>query len=315
MSEQTYGTDSPFFKMVDTIIKNIFKDLSKGKVDYDGSLALLSRQLAIAEKNNMHGLQGRIHHVMGVLNAERGQYQTGRGHFQSAVDIYQIIDFQSGISTMYCCLGEVCRELGETTEAAQYFHQSRDIAEQIDNTNMVLYNYANEGQLWLNSGDLERSLDLLRTGIAKADEELKKKWNEDWAYALVPEMRIALAETHARQNNFVEAWAEMERALKPAEERSTIHQLAYAHQVMALIAMAEKKPTATVADYFAQSRAYWGKMEASLDLARTLTLEGDFWIEQDDKKRATACYEEALTHYETANKLDEVQIIRAKMAN
>lgn len=314
MSNKSMGADHPFFKMVDTIIKNVFRDLESGEIDYDATITLLNRQLDIAEKNNLYELQGRIHHVMGILSAERGYFQTGRGHFQAGMEVYQLTDFKSGISTMLCCLGELCRELGEVTESAQYFHQSREIAEEIDRTYMVIYNYGNEGQLWLSIGEIERGLNLLQIGLEMAIETIQTNWNEDIVYALMPEMRIAIAEGYARQEKFTEAWAEITEAIRPAQERNNIQPLAKAHQVMAIIAIAEKKPTETIMEYFAQSRDYWQKMEASLDLAQTLTLEGDFWVGKDDKKRATTCYTEALSHYEQANKMDEANVLRAKIS-
>jgi tetratricopeptide (TPR) repeat protein len=303
--------DHPVSKMIQSVLKRVLNDMERGQLKYEPTIKLLSRQVEVAEKMGNHQLKGRVYHIMGVIEGERGHNRNAERYFAESLKAYELSGDKHRIATMLCCLGEVNRQMKNVDTAASFFTRSRQMAEEAKQSRLVVYNYCNEGQLWLGEDKIDLAMGLLETGLTIATTA---DWDRDTFAGLVPEVLNALAECCGKKGEFAKAWQHLERSIQLAREFDQVHQLAHAHQIMALLAILENRDTTTIEDYFATSRAQWEKLEAYSDLGHLLTMQADYWQKQGNPEKAKQLLTEAAGYYDLAELADEANEVRKRLA-
>lgn len=293
--------DNALYKMFLNVRKGINENMYQGNFNYEAAVTNLKRYLPIAESMQSNLFRGQVYQSLALFEAELGHYQTAQDYYEKAIEFFEADENTEMLSLVYCALGEVHRRAGHVDAAAQSYHQSRDLAESIDNTRLIIYNCCNEGELWLNQGDMERAINLLEQGLNLVHN---LDWKVEYRNKLMPEILGGLGEAYAKIGNNELAWRQSERALELARKENQVHQIARAYQTMALIAIAEKRASPEIENFFAESKANWTKASATAERGHLAMLEAEYWQENQNIEKTMTCYQEALSCFE-ATHLDE----------
>lgn len=303
-------SNQAIFNMITEIRKRALDDLYKGKFNYDATMPMLLRQLDILKDIGDASEIGVFYNTLANMELELGNFTLADGYYQEALHAYDQAGQLGKYATTLCGLGELYRETGEVEKAAGCYQRSRQIAEQENDTRIVIYNYSNEGQLWLAEGQTERAIELLETGLSIADQS---EWIKDIRNKVLPEIYFSLAEAYARKDNYETAWANIERGLQLASKADELHQMAHAYQSMARIAIAEGRPDVEIEAYFEKSADLWRKLGALPDLGRLLIEAGEYMMNRNKLDRAARFFEEASEVFDGANLSDEAADARTRL--
>lgn len=287
--------EHPIEKMIQNILTRVHQDIESGKLHYEPTQQLLKRQIQVADEIGSPSLKSRVFQTMGIIEGNRGNLEDSERYFQEALTACEKTSDDQRRATILCCLGETHRLMSNVETAASYFEQSRNMAEAHHDARLIIYNYCNEGQLWLSRGDIDRAITLLQQGITLS---LNGQFTREIVYSLIPEMRSALAEAYIRQGNYELARENLDRALQLASERNQVPQLARVYQAKTLLAIAEGSDNEEVLGYFEQSKVLWQSLEAFTDLGNLCSIIGNFWLKKGEAEKAASAFEAASACYE-----------------
>ena len=301
----------PTYRMFKDVSKNITNNLYQGHFHYEGAIEILENYLPLARNMNSSAFVGDIYRTLTKIEAEVGHHSQAVNYCQQAIAAYEETQNPALVSAAVCGLGELYRESGETNEAAACYHRSRSLAESVDDTRLIIYNYCNEGQLWLAEDDVDKAIDLLEKGLALVE---KADWGLEYRNQLMPEILSSLSEAYTKTGTYDLAQKQAERALELARQENQLHQMAHAYQSLALIASQRNDSWVKVTDYFNESKSLWEKMGASADLGRLLVLEATYWQTQDDVSKSRACLDLAIRCFEKAGLDKELSTARDQLS-
>lgn len=303
--------DNPFFKMVKQIREQVTKDLYAGKLKYDSSIAMLQRNLKIAEEQDFKLLSGQINDTIGMIELERGNFKDAEKFYKKALKYFEEINDVGRIGIMLNNLGEVHRRSGDTQNASDYYIQARNLARQTSQHSLIITTYNNEGQAELANGNLEQAIELLKNGLVTHSDS--GEWNLNTIKSTLPEIHSSLGEAYARQGDFKQAWTNVERSLEIAQEFQQVQQIARAYRTMALIALHENNDEHDILHYLQESERHWDLLNATFEITRVQVLKGDYYKSQGDDENAEKAYAGALEYFKNAQLNHEADKIRAKM--
>ena len=304
-------SNQAIFNMINKIRTRAIEDLYDGNFNYESTMPLLLRQLDILKGIGDQTQVGVLYNTLAIIELELGNFPDSRDYYQNALNAYEDAGQPGRYATTLCGLGELYRETGEVERAADCYQRSRAIAEKENDKRIIIYNYSNEGQLWLAEGQTERAIELLETGLSIIEQA---EWLTDIRNKVLPEVLISLAEAYARNDDFETAWVSVERGLERASKANELHQMAHAYQSMARIAIAEGRPDVEIEAYFEKSAALWHKLGALPDLGRLLIAAGDYMMARNKLDQAARFFEEASEVFDGANLGDEAADARARLA-
>jgi tetratricopeptide (TPR) repeat protein len=297
--------------MINQIRKRAMDDLYKGKLNYDITMPFLLRQLDILKEIGDQTQIGVFYNSLAVIELELGNYSTSHEYYHKALYAYEEAGQQGRYAATLCGLGELYRETGDVESAADCYQRSRAIAEQENDKRIVIYNYSNEGQLWLSAGQTEQAIELLETGLSVTEEA---RWLSDIRHKVLPEILISLAEAYARQEKYELAWENVERGLALASKSDELHQMAHAYQTKARIAIDEGRPEVEIDAYFEKSAELWRQLGMLPDLGRLLIAAGEFFVDLRKVDKAAKLFKEAGESFELAHMDDEADEARSRVS-
>jgi tetratricopeptide (TPR) repeat protein len=306
-----YMADNSLVNMVEQIRKQAIQDLYDGKLNYDATISLLKRQVAIVEKSGNYKIAGNVYNTLAIIELEVGNYPAARQQYEQAIAMFEAGNEQAGLAAALCGLGELHRETGNVEDASKCYRKSREIALTVDDKKLVIYNFCNEGQLWLGVGQLERAIELLEGGIDLAQNF--QPWTANIRNQVMPEMLSALGQANAKLRDFKRAWQCVNRALELSTHNQELHQMAHAYEVMAFIGVQQELPAHEIATYFQKSLELWKRLGAMADLGRVRSQEGAYWLSQGKTAEAIAAYQEASVSYDTAKLHAEAEEARLRV--
>lgn len=298
--------NNPTYLMFNEVRTNIMKNLYRGHFNYEGAIDILQNYIPLAEEMGSRTFVGMVYHILAIIELEVGHFPGSESYYQQAIAAYEEVENLEQISVAMCGLGELYRKSGKVNDAIDCYHRSRALAEAGDDTRLIIYNYANEGQLWLAENDLEKAIDMLEKGLGLVEQA---DWQTEYRNQLMPEILSSLGEANAKLGNYDLARSQSEQALELAQRENQVHQIAHANQTFALIAIQRNESAAQISVYFEESKALWQKMGAVADLGRILLMEADYWQSQDDLDKYQACLEKAKDCFESANLDNEVEAV------
>lgn len=289
--------NNPVYQMFNEVRKNLMSNLYQGHFHYEGAISILQNYIPLAQNMESNTFVGNIYNTLAVIELELGHYAQAEAYYQDAIAAYEDTQDATRMSIALCGLGELYRESSRMTEAVECYHRSRELAEAVDDERLIIYNYCNEGQLWLAENDFNQAIQLLEKGLTIVDAA---EWDIEYHTKLMPEILSSLGEAYAKTGNFKIAQKQSERALDLARRESQVHQMAHAHQTLAIIAIQQQSSESDVVMHFAEAKQLWEKMGATADVGRLYMIEADYWNEQlNDTKRQT-CLEAAINCFEVA---------------
>ncbi|MCI0712822.1 MAG: tetratricopeptide repeat protein [Chloroflexi bacterium] len=307
---------NPVVNMVQEIRTKVRKDLYGGTLNYDATIALLKRQVSVAEKMKDLLLLGQIYETMGTIELELGNYELGNEHYQKSLEAFETIEDSFRVGIMLNNIGEIYRRWGKPHEAAANYVRARQLAEEAEEPRLVITAYSNEGQVWLAFGEIDKGIDLLEKGLETANRYAD--WDRNTVSATVgqalPEIRSNLAEAYASKGDFDKAWEHAQRALDAATEFKHLDQVARATQAMASIAMLQNTGEHDIPALLASALETWQKVGAKVDIAHLSKMEGDYWISQRDLEKANIAYQRAIEYFDEVRLTHEADTLREKLA-
>lgn len=307
LMEQAQLENHPIYKMFLEMKKGIRTNLYQGNFNHEGAIKSVERYIQIAENMQSTLFLGQVYDLLAFIESEVEHYQVADGYYRKAIELYTQEDNPEQLSIAYCALGEVHRRIGNFNDAVECFHQSMSFAQSIDYTRLIIYNYCNEGQLWLTQGDLDKAVSLLQNGLNLVHNAA---WDTEYRHRIMPEILSSLGEAYARMGQNEIAWRQSERALELARKENQVQQIAQAYQTMALIALHEDM-TDAVENYIEESRIHWQKANAKANLGHLALLEAEYWKKQQDTPRVMECYATAIDYFKAAHLLQEVENVRS----
>lgn len=292
--------NNALYKMFIHIRTSISKNLYQGNFNYEGTIKIIERYLPIAQNMQSDLFLGQVYQSLALIEGEVGHYQTAQEYYEEAIEAYTQEENTERLSVAYCALGEIHRKVGNIETAADCYHQSRNLAESIDYTRLIIYNCCNEGQLWLAKNETEKAITFLEQGLNLVHNEA---WDTEYRHQLMPEILSSLGEAYAKIGQNELAWRQSERALELARKENQVHQIARAYQTMALIAIAENMET-DVQNFFEESKIHWEKAHATAELGHLAILEAGYWKDRQNRDKLIECYTAAVQYFE-ATHLDQ----------
>ncbi len=288
---------NPAYQMFDEVRKNLIKNLHQGHFHYEGAVNILQNYIPIAQNMESNTFVGNIYNTLAVIELELSHYAQAEAYYQDAIAAYEDTQDATRMSIALCGLGELYRESSRMPEAVECYHRSRELAEATDDERLIIYNYCNEGQLWLAENDFNQAIDLLEKGLTIVDAA---EWDAEYHTQLMPEILSSLGEAYAKTGNFEVAQKQTERALDLARRENQLHQMAHAHQTFAIIAIQQEASEFDVAMHFAEAKQLWEKMGDTADVGRLYMLEADYWHAQLNATKRQDCLEAAINCFEVA---------------
>lgn len=102
----------------------------------------------------------------------QGNYQEASRLYQRGCDLYREVNDPGGLATAIFGLGDAAQAAGDRQTSRQCFHQALSLAVDIQWTPLILEIFTGIGDLLLNSGDVERAVELLALAVHHPTTEL-----------------------------------------------------------------------------------------------------------------------------------------------
>ncbi|MCI0708846.1 MAG: tetratricopeptide repeat protein [Chloroflexi bacterium] len=256
-------------------------------------------------------LVGKGYNILALLSFEVGNYTEALDYFQKAQIAFNDVDHMEGVASTLTHIGEVFRELGNYDEAIYHYQQARLIAEAHDEEYQVVFALSNEGGANLERGDIDTAILLMELAMMRLQG--MHKWHPDIQHRLIPEVLGNLGHAYAQQRDFDQAWAYVERALLAAEQNGDLHSMGKVHQSMMKISLLDERPTDEVFDHFQKAAYYMYQINAVAELGHLFNAAAQLWEREGDMDNALSAYEEAARYFTDAELNHAAREIREKL--
>ena len=115
----------------------------------DAAEKLIEQSLEIRKKTNDFAGQGYCLRALGNVSYDRNDYAKALEYYLAAAPAFEKGNDLKGLSGDYIWVGNVFNEgLHQFDKAAEYFHKSLSIAEKLNDSSLMSYNYNNLGQAY-----------------------------------------------------------------------------------------------------------------------------------------------------------------------
>ncbi len=136
--------------------KGVFLNLNG---ENDAAEELINRSLAIRTKINDYSGRGYCLRSLGNIQYDKNDYSKALEYYLAAAPEFEKANDQKGLSGDYIWVGNVFNEgLHQFDKAAEYFGKSLSIAEKINDSLLISYNYNNLGQAYYFAKNYKKAL-------------------------------------------------------------------------------------------------------------------------------------------------------------
>lgn len=150
--------------------KGVFLNLNG---ENDAAEALIKQSLDIRTKINDYSGQGYCLRSLGNIQYDKNDYSKALEYYLAAAPKFEKANDLRGLSGDYIWVGNVFNEgLHQFDKAAEYFGKSLSIAEKINDSLLISYNYNNLGQAYYFAKNYEKALHYYR--LSKTIKERMK---------------------------------------------------------------------------------------------------------------------------------------------
>lgn len=126
--------------------KGVFLNLNG---ENDEAKKLIEQSLNIRKKTNDYSGQGYCLRALGNIEYDRNDYSKALEFYLAAAPQFEKANDLKGLSGDYIWVGNVFNEgLHQFAKAAEYFNKSLSIAQQLNDSTLISYNYNNLGQAY-----------------------------------------------------------------------------------------------------------------------------------------------------------------------
>ncbi|MBS1497384.1 MAG: sensor histidine kinase [Bacteroidetes bacterium] len=151
------------------INKGVFLNLNG---ENDEAEKAINQSLQIRKSSGDYAGQGYCLRSLGNIYYDKNDYSAALQYYLSAAPLFQKANDIKGLSGNYIWIGNVFNEgLRQFDKAVQYFTKSLDLARQINDSNLVSYNYNNLGQAYYNAKNYSEALHYYN--LSKTIKELR----------------------------------------------------------------------------------------------------------------------------------------------
>lgn len=124
--------------------------------------------LELVEQEADKWLQRFMHSFLGAANIRHGRYHTALTHWQEALTISLNFHEWYTAATLSNNMGDVLRQLGQTTAAAQHYEKALALYDSLSNSTLRMYPLEGQARLCLRQGDYEQALVLAQESYTLA---------------------------------------------------------------------------------------------------------------------------------------------------
>lgn len=288
--------------MVDNIIREYGRALRKGTLDIDNAIKMLLRQAQAIERLENYETLGRIYITIGIYEGTRGKFAESIDYFMKAAEAYRKNNNIAGLAGAYANIAETYRLMNDLEAASKYFHLSDEAVEPLaieDKWNLLMQNHCNEGQLWLTNGNYGKSEELLRQGLALADDYGELNTNSYFNFA--PEIHSSLVRVYALADNPTKASTHLDEAFRILRQRESTQILGHVYHSKAILALANRADLDEIMHDLEESLGHYQKVDFKFGIADTLLFYGNVLAVYKDPAGANKKWREAGQLFEDLN--------------
>jgi tetratricopeptide (TPR) repeat protein len=260
--------------------KTVFRQWSTGKMAFRDAVehlaALAQRAVEQAHVANL----GRVEHLLGYIQHDRGNLNTSIMHFERARSMFEQVGNWQRVAMMDLNLGEAYRYKGDLTRARFLFHKAYESANMLNLLEIKTLAIANEGQMLVSVGRFESARAALEEGA-----KLAKQWKSDSEQnlpALRSEIHYGLAVICIDQNDLGEAWNHARKCLETARESHQPTHIGVANRAIGdVLTVMKNVPDADRENFDSDPDTYYQtalktlrEMHAEAELGHTLLAHG-----------------------------------------
>ncbi len=231
--------------------------------------AALSQQ---ATASGHRANQGRVEHLLGLLQHYRGNLNISIMHYNRARDFFELVGNRTRIGAMDLNQGENYRNKGEFNRALGYYRAAYEAAAGLGDFRLQSAAIVNEGLTQISLGKFDAARQALLEGL-----ELSDKWTTrvETRPALLCEIHHGLVSVYLCENQIQSAWEHAKLAMGTARQTEQPMQNGYANRAMgeALSALKESPNEGYSSDpdeYFRTAIEAFREINAEGELARTM---------------------------------------------
>lgn len=275
-----------------------------GALPFTEAIAQVTALAQEASHNHHTANQARAEMLLGYIQHNRGNLNTGLGHYERARLLYKQVGNARRIATIDLNMGESYRYKGDFTRARQLFHAAYESAAQLGFVQIQAVAIANEGQMLLSMGQLDSAYRALEEGHQLAEAWRSQEDNDDIA-ALLCEIHYGLTMIHLADNRVEDAWNTARIALDTANATKRPMELGFANRAVGeALSMLEQTPEA---DFSSDPDDYF---RAAIEAFREINMEGELGRTMFAQARSLARRGRRTS---AARKLQQVMIIFTKL--
>lgn len=160
----TYAQRAKYPQALAEAIKNI--GLANNLVgNYNAALNSYEKALAIAEKNKLLSMAGKVLHNRAICYNNLGRYPEALEDYFKALKIREELGEKLGISSSTTGIGNVYFNQGKYDDALEYYQKGLDIAKEINYLSGIEMGYANLGEVYLKKENFQQSSESLSKAL------------------------------------------------------------------------------------------------------------------------------------------------------
>lgn len=258
----------------------IFRNWSTGHMTFRDAIDQLAQAAQQAQDENHVANLGRVEHLLGYIQHERGNLNTSLMHFERARAMFEQVGNMQRVVMMDINLGEAYRYKGDYTHARHLYRKAYEAASRLDLLELRTMARANEGQMLLNMGRHDSAYTALQEAY-----QLTNQWPENSQqdiYSIRTEIHGALAQIHLDRGDISAAWEQAQRALQSAETTQLPIRIGIANRIIGNVLSASTDlpgvdRTSFTADpdlYYQRAIGILREIRAEAELAHTLFAHG-----------------------------------------
>lgn len=279
-------------------INAIANEWEAGELDYNAALSLLNAILEEITDAGFRQAAGQVHQVIGLIEGNRGMFQSALIEFERAERIFEECGYGRGRIIAISNQGEIFRHLGKYARAREFFNQARQAAREIGAKRLEANALNNEGLIYLQMEANNRARRLLEDA-AEIAESIRDE--DPRIERTLPETYHSLATIYLRDGEIEKAWDAASKALEISLAVPILMQAGMAHRTLAEIASHPDCPPNAKGNkpnpshHYAESRRYLEEIGAEGELGHVWFSQGRYLAGQRRTWGALVALRNALT--------------------
>ncbi len=283
--------------------RTIFRNWSTGNMAFREAIEQLAEAGQQAQDAGHTANLGRVEHMLGYIQHDRGNLNTSLMHFERARAMFEQVGNLARVAMMDVNLGEVYRYKGDFTHARHLYRKAFEVANRLGLMELRALARANEGQMLLNMGRHDSAHTVLEEAY-----QLTHQWPFDSTQdvnSLRTEIHSGLAQIYLDKGENTAAWEQAQLALQTSEASQLPILIGTANRVIAdVLSTSADLPgvdrgsfTADPDLYYQRAISILREIRADAELAHTMFAHGKSLARRGRRLNAARQLQQAMIVY------------------